>query len=86
MIESFVKSGYEETAYFILFNHYIMKRDIEVVESIFLVLKKGLEIHLSDLQESPKKTKKKIIISHFLLLLQNIVAVTYTLFSYSGIN
>ena len=52
-----------------------MKRDLDVTEPIFVVLKKGLELHLTDLQESPKKGRKKYIISHFLLLLQNIVAV-----------
>ena len=72
-IEDFVKQGYEPTHYYVAFNHFIMKGNLnKTVILIYETLKKSLQFFLGG--KKKETGRKKIPIGHTLLLLQNLLA------------
>lgn len=74
-----ILSDYATDEYFHIYfcqiiNHYITKSTFDVIPSILKTVNTGIMFHVFEKGEALKKSERRLILSHLLILLQNVLA------------
>ena len=74
ILDDFATDEYYEIHFYQILNQFITKSSFEVMPSIMKTVNTGIIYHFFGKSQNLKKTERKLILSHLLLLQQNILA------------